>query len=205
MAPSFSFARTSAEVRAAGEAALKRLAALGAELVEVELAHQDLAIPALWTLLAIEFAAAYAEPWARLGPKAFGPLLRTEIEFAQTVNGPRLIAAQQARRLVQEAYAKVLSKVDVFVSATALAAADLLDGPFYEVPGHPNWLENALWCTGPANLTGLPALSLPVGFNGLGLPLAVQFTAGAFEERTLLRVAATLEADLALTDRHPKL
>ena len=69
----------------------------------------------------------------------------------------------------------------------------------YQIPGFPNWLENALFYTGPSNLTGLPALSLPVGFDKGGLPLAIQLIGRPFEEATLFRVAAALEADLGLT------
>jgi aspartyl-tRNA(Asn)/glutamyl-tRNA(Gln) amidotransferase subunit A len=48
--------------------------------------------------------------------------------------------------------------------------------------------------TVPANLAGLPAISVPAGLDGNGLPVGVQLTGPAFEEGRLLRVAAELEA-----------
>ena len=205
IAPAYSFARAIPEVRDGGESAVKRLSTLGATVSEVELAHVDITIPALMVILASEFAAVFAESWQRLGPEPFSEVTRSEIEFAQSLSATKLVAAQQARRLVQDAYAKVLSEADVLVTATSAMTATIAGETPYQLPGFPNWLENALFYTGPSNLTGLPALSLPVGFDKAGLPLAIQLIGRPFEEAMLFRVAAALEADLGLTDRHPKL
>ncbi len=205
IAPKYSFVRATPEVRETGEAAVNRLKNLGADVAEVELAHVDITIPALMVILACEFAAAFTESWKRLGPEPFSQITRTEIEFALSVSAPKLVAAQQARRLVQAAYAEGLSKADVLVTATSAMTATPSGETPYQLAGFPNWLENALFYTGPSNLTGLPALSLPVGFDKAGLPTAIQLIAKPFEEATLFRVASALEADLGLTDRHPKL
>ena len=51
--------------------------------------------------------------------------------------------------------------------------------------------------------TGVPAISLPSGLDGDGLPIGVQLTAPALDEPTLLRAAHALESDLGLTLRPP--
>jgi len=205
VAPAYSFARATSEVRESGQAAVKRLATLGAAVAEVELTHVDITISSLMIILACEFAGAFAESWKRLGPEPFSPITRSEIEFALSLSASKLIAAQQARRLVQAAYAKVLSDADVLVTATTAMTATVAGETPYQLPGFPNWLENALFYTGPSNLTGLPALSLPVGFDKAGLPIAIQLIARPFDEAMLFRVASALEADLGITDRHPRL
>ena len=48
--------------------------------------------------------------------------------------------------------------------------------------------------TTPANLAGLPALSLPCGFTGDGMPIGMQLMGRPFDEATLLRVARAFEA-----------
>ena len=48
--------------------------------------------------------------------------------------------------------------------------------------------------TVPANLAGLPAISVPAGLSGDGLPLGLQIIGRAFDEETVLRVAAVLES-----------
>ena len=48
--------------------------------------------------------------------------------------------------------------------------------------------------TVPANLAGLPAISVPAGLSVEGLPLGLQITGRAFDEETVLRVAGVLES-----------
>jgi len=48
-----------------------------------------------------------------------------------------------------------------------------------------------------ANLTGVPAISVPAGADARGRPLAVQFMAGAFDESTLYAAAGCVERVLA--------
>jgi aspartyl-tRNA(Asn)/glutamyl-tRNA(Gln) amidotransferase subunit A len=50
----------------------------------------------------------------------------------------------------------------------------------------------------PANLSGMPAVSVPCGFDDRGLPVGLQLTAPVLDERTLLRAASALEAELGL-------
>jgi amidase len=53
------------------------------------------------------------------------------------------------------------------------------------------------------NVTGQPALSLPVGFGEDGLPTAVQLVGHPLGEETLLQVAAQVEAARPWADRRP--
>lgn len=54
----------------------------------------------------------------------------------------------------------------------------------------------------PANLTGLPAISFPAGYNEAGLPIGMQAIGRAWEEPTLLRLA--LAAEQAVERRAPE-
>jgi amidase len=59
--------------------------------------------------------------------------------------------------------------------------------------------------TPPYNMTGQPAISVPLHWNDDGLPLGVQLVAAYGREDVLIRVAAQLEAAHPWADRHPKL
>ena len=50
-----------------------------------------------------------------------------------------------------------------------------------------------------ANLAGLPAISVPCGFSGDGLPIGLQLTGRPFDETRLLRIARAYEQSVALT------
>jgi amidase len=56
----------------------------------------------------------------------------------------------------------------------------------------------------PFNVTGQPAISLPLHMSAAGLPVGVQLVAAAGREDLLFRVAAQLETDLAWSERRPE-
>jgi aspartyl-tRNA(Asn)/glutamyl-tRNA(Gln) amidotransferase subunit A len=56
----------------------------------------------------------------------------------------------------------------------------------------------------PANLTGLPAISIPCGFTRDGLPVGLQLIGRAFDEATLLRIAFSYERANDWGARHPR-
>jgi aspartyl-tRNA(Asn)/glutamyl-tRNA(Gln) amidotransferase subunit A len=55
----------------------------------------------------------------------------------------------------------------------------------------------------PFNITGLPALALPCGFSGSGLPLSLQLSGRPFEETTVLRVGHAYQQVTAWHTRRP--
>lgn len=101
-------------------------------------------------------------------------------------------AAQQVRTLVQRDFAAAFEQVDVLVSPTAPTTATLI-GRKVE-----NLMENYLndVATIPANLAGVPALSLPSGLSDDGLPVGFQVIAPARADDRVYRVGAALERAL---------
>jgi aspartyl-tRNA(Asn)/glutamyl-tRNA(Gln) amidotransferase subunit A len=57
----------------------------------------------------------------------------------------------------------------------------------------------------PANLAGVPAITVPCGLDDAGLPVGLQLTAPVLGEQLLLRAANALEGDLGLVLRPPVL
>jgi aspartyl-tRNA(Asn)/glutamyl-tRNA(Gln) amidotransferase subunit A len=103
-------------------------------------------------------------------------------------------SAQRVRTLVQRDFTAAFANVDVLASPTAPTTAwklgEQLDDPL------------AMWrgdiATIPANLAGIPGISLPAGLaDEDGLPVGIQFLAPAREDARLYNVGGALEALLA--------
>ncbi len=101
--------------------------------------------------------------------------------------------AQKIRTLIIEDFKRAFESVDVLVSPTAPTTA----WPIGEKADDPlaNYLQDL--ATIPANLAGVPGISIPSGLSSEdGLPTGIQFLAPVLEDARLYRVGAALEAAL---------
>jgi aspartyl-tRNA(Asn)/glutamyl-tRNA(Gln) amidotransferase subunit A len=100
------------------------------------------------------------------------------------------LKAQRVRALVARDFAAAFERVDAILAPTApspaFAIGDNSDDPIAM------YLNDVF--TVPANLAGLPAISVPAGLSSDGLPLGLQIIGRAFDEEGVLRVAAVLES-----------
>jgi aspartyl-tRNA(Asn)/glutamyl-tRNA(Gln) amidotransferase subunit A len=109
------------------------------------------------------------------------------------------LKAQQVRTLIRRDYEAALSKVDLIATPTVPTPAFRLG----ERVADPLQMYLADVFTVAANLTGLPAISVPCGFSAEGLPLALQLTGRAMDEPTVLRAADAYERVTNFTRRAP--
>jgi aspartyl-tRNA(Asn)/glutamyl-tRNA(Gln) amidotransferase subunit A len=75
----------------------------------------------------------------------------------------------------------------------------------YVVNGEKVPSTHMMRATVPFNLTGLPALSVPLRFSSEQLPINVQLVSKWFDEATILRLGAVIEAANEFRNRHPNL
>ena len=108
--------------------------------------------------------------------------------------------AQQVRTLIRRDFDDAFKKVDVLLAptapTTAFGSGDNIDNPMAM------YLSDLL--TIPANLAGLPAISLPCGFDKSGLPIGLQLIGNVFEEGKLLQVANQFEKAAEVYKNRPK-
>ncbi len=108
--------------------------------------------------------------------------------------------AQQVRTLIRRDFDDAFKKVDVLLAptapTTAFGSGENLDNPMAM------YLSDLL--TIPANLAGLPAISLPCGFDKSGLPIGLQLIGNVFEEGKLLQVASQFETAAEVYKKRPK-
>ena len=101
--------------------------------------------------------------------------------------------AQRVRRLVLQDFNEAFKKVDVILAPTTPNAAFPIDGSKEINNSDPVKMYLNDVFTIPANLAGLPAMSVPAGFDKDGLPLGLQIISKHFDEQTMLDVALALE------------
>ncbi|HWL79479.1 MAG TPA: amidase [Roseomonas sp.] len=183
--------RNAAELTPATSVALERLAeslaAQGAIVEEVTLPDYDL-FSACGRVLMIAEAYAIHEADLRSRPLDYGALFLARVALGATLSAADYIQAQRLRRELSEAVNRVaLQRHDLLLTAMALGPAPRFDEYPPDRAGPMN-IQSI-----PFNVTGNPALSMPVGFSEDGLPLSAQLVARPFEEALLLRAGRAVE------------
>ncbi|WP_371525531.1 amidase family protein [Streptomyces sp. NBC_01283] len=194
------FERISPEVEEGVRRAIGQLQELGAELVEVEIPFTRYILPTQWGLMVPE-ASAYHEQTLRSVPDLYAPDVRVLLEAGELVSAGDYLRAQRARTLMREAWAKLLGSVDVIAAPTVpMTAAEAVresvewaDGTVEAVS------ESYVRLSAPANIAGVPALTLPVGQDHAGLPIGMQLMGRPLDEATVLRVGRAYEVATADT------
>lgn len=109
--------------------------------------------------------------------------------------------AQQVRTLIVEDFKKVFEKCDTIMIPTAPNTSFKM-GEHSKNPLE-MYLEDIF--TVPVNIAGLPAISIPGGFDKSGLPIGIQFIAKSFDEEKLLQVAYTYEQNTQFSKEKPNI
>lgn len=112
------------------------------------------------------------------------------------------VQALKLRRLIYEDYLKTWSSgVDLLLTPVTLSDAPL----FSEYTQKDSRAQSADqdYCTQPANMAGIPAISLPIQLSKKNLPLSLQLMAPHFDDETLLDVAHLIEQEFNFP--HPTL
>ena len=108
--------------------------------------------------------------------------------------------AQRVRTLIRQEYDEIFTKVDALVTPTAPVIAFLLGSKLDD----PVEMYNVDICTIPANIAGLPAMSVPCGFSD-NMPVGMQLIEKAFSESILFDVAYAFEQSTSWHQMRPQL
>ncbi|MGH7818431.1 MAG: amidase [Candidatus Binatia bacterium] len=192
---------------AAADSAAKLLASLGHAVEESapEALFDPEFIPRFTTVVTTWTAAALAE-WSRkigapVGPEGVEPGTWAFAETGRTVTAPQYIEALLwLSRYTRRMAAWWEAGFDLLLTPT-LGAPPPRIGELAGAP--PERLLAFVPFTPPFNATGQPAISLPLFWNGAGLPIGIQLVAAYGREDLLIRVAAELEQARPWADRRP--
>jgi aspartyl-tRNA(Asn)/glutamyl-tRNA(Gln) amidotransferase subunit A len=184
------------------EQAIATLEHLGARVEEITLPPPPEAVAALLAILMPE-ATVYHLPWLREQPESYSNAVRERLELGAVTPAVSYIQGLQVRRRFIDMFLAAMEPVDMLVTPTGPTAATLLEGDLITGDGaDPEVLAALIHFSGPFNLTGFPAVSVPCGFTPGGLPVGMQLIGKPWQEGAILAAA---DAYQQATDWHHRL
>jgi Asp-tRNA(Asn)/Glu-tRNA(Gln) amidotransferase A subunit family amidase len=210
--PANRFADLDPQVALISDSTLRRLAAAGVELVDVEV-QGDFALEAASGLDIVGYEcrtlmpALLAARASKLNSDAFldridSPDVRALMAriFAEPVDKERYERARRDRWTLRANYADVFDRhsLDAILQPTVCMLPPLVDddvAPVHNARAVP-YFPTAIRNTGPGSFAGVPMLSFPAGHSSTGLPVGMCLEGRALEDERMLRVALAVEAAL---------
>ncbi|MFX1522313.1 MAG: Asp-tRNA(Asn)/Glu-tRNA(Gln) amidotransferase subunit GatA [Promethearchaeota archaeon] len=196
--------------------AIEKICSLGVKKIEISFPHLEYAIPTYYLIAMSEASSNLArydglryglmsdntkgdvyDVYSQTRNEKFGAEVRRRVilgSYALSAGYYDMfyMKALKVRSVIKKDFQKAFEKCDVIVSPTmptpAFKIGELLDDPLQM------YLMDVLTC--PVNLAGLPALSIPCGFDNKELPIGFQIIGNYFDEKSILNVGYLLERDL---------
>jgi aspartyl-tRNA(Asn)/glutamyl-tRNA(Gln) amidotransferase subunit A len=192
------------QVRQAVQSAIADLESADAEVIDVRMPEMDLVGITGMAILLAEASAEHRSLLRTRGDR-LDPATRVMLELGELVPATHYALAQRARAQLQTLTRRLYTShgLDALISPTlptTTVPIDAMNGP--DESGVDPMTE-AIMLTWPANVTGLPALTIPCGFSDGGLPIGVQLMGRPFDEGTLYRLAHAYERRHDWGTRHP--
>lgn len=169
--------------------ALDDLRDLGAEIIEVPLGCLEDSAAIGFTIIMAEAAAVHAG-WLRTSLDRYHPDTRRFLELASLIPGQHAELARAARRALTAEMAAAFRSASL--DALVMPAVPLTSMPVADMDIGRD-LGTYIRHTLPANLTGQPAITVPGGLTGTGLPVGVQFAGIPGRDGALLGLARSYE------------
>lgn len=199
------------EIQKSWEQGIEWLKKAGAEIIEVALPHSKYALPTYYIIAPAEASSNLArydgvryglrvpednltQLYEKTRAQGFGQEVQRRILIGTYVLSAGYydayyIKAQKMKRLICEDFNKAFKQVDLILSPTTPTAAFAIG----EEPKDPISMYMNDVLTVPANIAGLPAMSVPAGLTSTGLPLGLQLIAPPLEEAKMLNAGYFLE------------
>lgn len=213
------------EVKKAINKSIEKLESLGATTVEVSIPHLEYTIATYYLLCMCEASSNLArydglrygkvssnpsndvyDAFSKTRGENFGPEVRRRIylgTYALSAGYYDMfyIKALKVRSLIRRDFIEVFKKCDSLVCptmpSTAFKVGSLIEDPLEM------YTQDILTCS--VNLAGIPALSIPCGFDSNNLPIGFQIIGDFFDEKGILNIGYQLEKELDIFRKTPPL
>lgn len=212
------------EVGEAVRSAIRLYKDMGASIVDISLPHTEYAVSAYYIVGPAEASSNLArfdgvqygfraegskdliDMYTRTRSEGFGDEAKRRILLgtyclSSGYYDAYYLKAQKVRTKIKEDFEKAFKVCDCIVTPTAPTPAFKIG----EKSDDPLSMYLSDIYTIPANLAGLPAISIPCGFSSGGLPIGLQILAKPFDEETIFRTAYSFEQAADFHTRKPKL
>src|SRR6059036_1854863 len=187
-------------------AAVTTLESLGVQVEEIAMPSIHGNISAQLTIESCE-PSTYHQDWLRTRAAEYGEDVRTLLELGEMYLATHYLQAQRYRSVLRKEFLEGFKHVDAFVTptlpftATPCGATEVV----IENGQREDMLSAIMQFTGVPSLAGLPALSIPVGFDPDGLPVGMQVIGRPFDEGTLFRLGHAYQGATSWHTRAPRL
>jgi len=211
------------EVKKAVEKALELLKSLGAQYEEFSIPIVEYALPTYYIIASSEASSNLArydgikygyrtqnyddliDLYKKTRSEGFGAEVKRRIMLGTYALSAGYYDAYykkglQVRTLIKRAFDEAFKKYDVIITPTSPTTAFKIG----EKVSNPLEMYMSDICTVPVNIAGLPAISIPCGFDSNNLPIGLQIIGKAFDEETILRVAYTYEQNSGYRNLKPQ-
>jgi aspartyl-tRNA(Asn)/glutamyl-tRNA(Gln) amidotransferase subunit A len=183
------------EVRGALERVRTRLSRAGHQVIDVTIENSD-RTPDIYLHIVVPEASWYHAPTLDSDPSGYSPGVRLRLEMGRYLLAEDYVRALNLRARLTARVDDALGMCDALLLPTLPVVAPVIGSPTVDIDGRPEPVRAAtLRLTQLFNLTGHPAIALPAGVNGAGLPVSMQLVGG--ETERLLAIAAVVESQIA--------
>jgi aspartyl-tRNA(Asn)/glutamyl-tRNA(Gln) amidotransferase subunit A len=207
------------QVASATDRAVSKLQELGAECVQVSLDAIEHSVAAYYTIASAEassnlarydnlrygfdfgtegyeFKAYVAKARSSFGPEVTRRMLLGAFVLSAGYYGKYYLKAQKVRAMIKAQLDEAFKKVDLMISPTMpilpFKVGEKIDDPLKLYLTDINTIT--------ANLSGIPAISVPFEMSSTRLPIGMQILANSFEEKQLLQAACALQKSVTLPE-----
>lgn len=198
------FKNVDAGVEKLVRAAIQSLVDQGARVEEVSIPSLKYAEYAEMITILSEAAAIHHRDLLKR-PDDFGSDIRLLFELGEIPSAVDYLQAQQLRRQIKQDFQKIFEKVNVLLAPTLpLIVPNIGDNEAVINGEKVDLIDHIIRFTGPGNLSGLPALTVPCGLHD-GMPVGLQIFGPALQEGTVLNVGYAVEKTNPLKGKKPGL
>ncbi len=211
------------EIKDSIDEAVSLYKSLGAEISKISLPHTEYAVAAYYIIACSEASsnlarfdgiqyglrekgASLLDMYKKTRGEGFGQEAKRRImlgtySLSSGYYDAYYLKAQKVRALIKKDFVEAFKKCDVILTATSPTVAFKLGEKLTD----PLQMYLSDIFTIPANLAGIPAISIPCGYSKSGLPVGLQLMGKPFDESTLFRTAYAYEKNAKWERRKPEL